>query len=164
MQNMLTNRIFTINANYTFTDSETQYPITELRNEVPPEGGRPTQIRIDSTITGPMLFQPKHIINASLGFNRKDLNIWLSFQYNGTNFTGYHPYHTEYYNLKEHFYRWDLQITQKFTRWVDGLEVMLNIANLSDFNEQSRHSGYQYPTYGESYGWTVDLGVRYRIK
>ena len=74
---------FTLYLNYTYTQSETKYPTTRIENIVPPEGGRPVATRIDSVTTGPMLFQPKHIANASLGFNYKDFNAWFSFQYNG---------------------------------------------------------------------------------
>ena len=50
-------------------------------------GRRPVATRFDTLVTGPMLYQPKHIANFSLGFNRKGLNVWLSYQYNGMIFT-----------------------------------------------------------------------------
>ena len=79
---------FTLYANYTYSHSETTYPYTELRSVVPPGGGRPVQVRVDSTTTGPMLYQPQQIANISLGFNYKGFNAWLSFQYNGLIYTG----------------------------------------------------------------------------
>lgn len=154
---------FTASANYTFTQSETQYPLSWIENIIPPQGGRPVPTRIDSVATGPMLFQPKHIINASLGFNREGLNVWLSFQYNGEIFTGKNYQLDELDPLKEKFYRWDLQVTQKLKGKLSGFEIIGNFANLSDFMEKSRLRGDVRPTYLENYGWTADLGIRYRF-
>jgi len=156
-------RFFTVNANYTFTDSETKYPLSKVVNVIPPGGGRPVPTRIDSTATGPMLFQPRHITNFSLGFNRKGLNIWLSFQYNGMIFTGKNFQLDEMDPMKENFYRWDLQIAQKLSKKLAGFEIIANLANLSDFAEISRLRGDPRVTYMEQFGWTVDIGVRYRF-
>jgi hypothetical protein len=158
-------KYFTLYLNYTYTDSETQYPYTEIRNVIPPGGGRPVATRLDSAKTGPMLFQPTHIANASLGFNYKDFNVWLSFQYNGEIFTGKNYRVDELDPLKEKFYRFDLQLTQgfKLKKLPGEFEILGNLANLSDFEEFSRLRGDPRPTYREAYGWTIDLGLRYRF-
>jgi TonB-dependent receptor len=156
-------KFLTINANYTYTDSETKYPLSKVVNVVPPGGGRPVATRIDSTATGPMLFQPKHIVNLSLGFNRKGLNVWLSFQYNGMIFTGKNFQLDALDPMKEHYYRWDLQIAQKLSKKLTGWEIVANLANLSNFAEVSRLRGDPRPTYMEQFGWTADLGLRYRF-
>lgn len=155
---------FTLNVNYTYTHSETKYPNTRLEQVVPPEGGRPVTVRIDSVITGPMLYQPRHIANASLGFNYRGFNTWLSFQYNGEIFTSKNFKLNELDGLKEHFYRIDLQLTYDIPLKIPGkLQVIGNFANLSNFTEVSRLRGDPRYTYQEAYGWTVDLGVRYRF-
>jgi len=155
-------KYFTASVNYTYTKSETKYPLSWVENQVPPEGGRPVAVRIDSTAKGPMLFQPEHILNTSLGFNRKGLNVWLSYQYNGKIFTGKNYWDDELDNMKLAFNRWDLQVTQKLTGKFQGFELIGNIANLSNFTEVQQLRGDERPTYGESYGWTMDLGVRFR--
>ena len=153
---------FTLYLNYTYTHSETSYPQTRLENQIPPEGGRPVSVRIDSVVTGPMLFQPKHIANASLGFNFKGFNSWLSFQYNGEIFTDKNFYVDELDRLKENFYRIDLQLTYDIpVKWPGDLQVLGNFANLSNFREASRLRGDPRYTYVEAYGWTIDLGIRY---
>lgn len=158
-------KYFTLSLNYTYTDSKTKYPFTSLESVTPPEGGRPVTIRIDSTTTGPMLFQPRHIGNASLGFNLKGFNIWLSFQYNGKIYTYKHYVLDDLDRLKEHFYRLDLQLTYDIpVKKLPGkLQLMGNFANLSNFLETSRLRGDPRFTYQEAYGWTADLGVRYRF-
>jgi len=155
-------RFFTFTGNYTYTDSKTTYPLSWVENRQPPGGGRPVPVRVDTTYSGPMLMQPKHIINSSLGFNYKGLNIWLSYQYNGSIFTSKDPRLHEKDNFKEAFFRWDLQVTQKLGKRLKGFELLANVANLSDFMEKSRWYGDPRPTYLENYGWTFDLGLRYR--
>jgi hypothetical protein len=136
-----------------------------MRLIIPPGGGRPVPLRVDSTIKGPLLYQPKIIANVSLGFNYKGFNAWLSYQYNGLIYTAVN-YHgaTRLDSQKENFNRWDLQLTQKFAiAKVTGFEVIANIANLSDFTESQHYRGDTRPNYQENYGMTIDLGVRYRF-
>jgi TonB-dependent receptor len=156
---------FTLYLNYTYTHSETSYPLTRLESVVPPEGGRPTSVRIDSVGTGPMLYQPKHIANASLGFNYKGFNTWLSFQYNGQIWTYKNYYVDELDRLKENFYRVDLQLTYDLPlkKLPGELQVLGNFANLTNFQEVSRLRGDPRFTFQEAYGWTADLGIRYRF-
>ncbi len=156
---------FTLYANYTFTNSETQYPLSWVENIIPPAGGRPVPTRFDSTIAGPMLYQPKHIANISLGFNRKGFNAWLSYQHNGEiqtskNLKG--SFREE--DLKSKFSRWDMQVTKKIPLKIPGsIEVLGNLANLSNIMEKQEKKGDPRPTYLEQYGWTFDLGVRYKF-
>lgn len=158
---------FTLSANYTYTDSRTHYPLSwvETQTVYPPGGGRPevSVERIDSTVVAPMLFQPRHIMNASIGFNRQGLNIWLSFQYNGDILTGKDYKNEAMDSMKEHFYRMDLQISQKLSGRFKNFELVGNFANLSNFSERSRLRGEAHHTYLENYGYTIDLGLRYGI-
>ena len=155
---------FTLNVNYTFTDSETKYPNTRLEQIIPEGGGRPVTVRIDSVVSGRMLYQPRHIINASLGFEYKGLNTWLSLQYNGQIYTSKNYVVDELDGVKENFYRVDLQITYDLPLNIPGtLQLMGNFANLSNFEEISRLRGDPRFTYREAYGFSVDLGVRYRF-
>lgn len=157
-------KYFTMNLNYTFVDSKTKYPHTRIDQVIPPAGGRPVAIRIDSTTTGPMLFQPRHILNASLGFNLKGFNVWLSFQYNGEIYTYKHYVLDDLDRLKEKYYRLDLQVAYKIPVGIPGsLQVIGNFANLTNFTETSRLRGEPRFTYEEAYGWTADLGIRYRF-
>lgn len=157
-------KYLTVNANFTVNQSSTSYPLSWVENKVPPGGGRPVPVRIDTIVSGTMLFQPKYLANFSLGYNREGLNVWLSYQYNGEILTGSEgiirntPWMTP---IKEYFNRWDLQITQKFYGKLKGMEVVANLANLSDFTETSRLKGDPRPNYIEKYGWTIDLGLRY---
>jgi TonB-dependent receptor len=155
----------TLSANYTFTNSVTSYPYTRIDLITPTGGGRPVAVRVDSVITGPMYNQPDHIANVSLGYNKNGFNAWLSYQYNGGIYTGKNFRATPRLDtLKDYFYRWDLQITQKFAiKKRSGFEVLLNIANFSNFTETQHLAGDIRPTYQEQYGWTADMGLRFKF-
>ena len=153
---------FTING--TYTDSRTEYRNSYIVNKVPVGGGRPVPTRIDTTRSGVMLNQPKYILNTSLGYNRKGLNIWLSYQYIGNIQTGIGSFSTDILDgMKEPFSRLDLQISQRLSGKLSGLEFLLNMANLTNSSEVQHLRYDSRSTYIESYGWTADFGVRYRF-
>jgi TonB-dependent receptor len=156
---------FTLYANYTYTHSETTYPYTDIRSVVPPGGGRPVSVRVDSTTKGPMLYQPQQIFNVSLGFNYKGFNAWLSYQYNGLIYTGKNYRGAPRLDSqKDYFNKWDLQLTQKFRiAKLTGFEVIANIANITDYTESQRLRGDPRAMYQENFGMTADLGLRYRF-
>ena len=158
-------KYFTASVNYTYTDSKTFFPISRLETTTTPNpnGGRPivTTVRIDSLVSGPMLFQPKHIANASLGFNKKGLNVWLSYQFSGGIFESIHPQFNSLDLQKNEFSRWDLQVSQKLFGPFKGFQIIGNFANLNDSVEFKKYRGDPRPLYMERYGWTMDIGIRY---
>jgi len=155
-------KFFTLNVNYTYTHSETRYPISDIVNMRPPEGGRPVPTRVDTLVVGPMLYQPAHVANLSLGFNYKGFSTWLSYQYNGGVITSKHPTNEERDGVKEDFYRLDWALTYDLPVKLPGrLQVIGNFANLTNATEISRHRGDPRYTLQEAYGWTFDLGVKY---
>jgi TonB-dependent receptor len=153
-----------LNLSYTLLKSEQQYPTTRVWTTVVLDSitGRPRAKlnRVDSSSTDHLLNQPDNIVNASLGFNYKGLNAWLSFQFNGITLTGWST-EAELIPYRSSFYRWDFQVTQKLP--VDGLELLFNVANISNYQQMSTMRGDPRPTYIESYGWTSDLGLRFRF-
>jgi TonB-dependent receptor len=155
---------FSLNVSYTLLRSEQQYPTTRVWTTVELDSitgkPRPKIHRVDSSSTDNLLNQPDDIVNASLGFNYKGFNAWLSFQFNGMTLTGW-TRESELIPYRSSFYRWDFQVSQKLP--LDGLEVLFNVANISNHQQESTMRGDPRPTYVESYGWTSDLGLRYRF-
>lgn len=153
---------FTLNLNYTFTDNETKYPYTTV-SKIPVDTtnrGRVIweQIRIDSTYSGPMLNQPRHIVNMSLGFNYKGFSSWLSLQYKGKILRSKKEIE-ELDILKNKFYRLDLQIKQELP--IEGMGLLFSLSNINDFQEKTIYRGDWRPASLENYGWTADFGLRY---
>ena len=156
-------KYFSLNFNYTILKSEQQYPTTRVWTTVVLDStGRPHPKinRVDSAKTDQMLNQPNSIANISLGFNYEGLNAWLSFQVNGKTLIGWTS-QQELIPFRSSFSRWDFQISQKLP--LAGMEVLFNIANISNYQQVSSMNGDPRPTYIESYGWTSDLGLRYNF-
>ncbi len=155
---------FSLNLSYTLLKSEQQYPTTRVWTTVELDSitgrPRPKIHRVDSSKADQLLNQPDNIVNASLGFNYKGFNAWLSFQFNGITLTGWTA-QSELIPYRSRFYRWDFQLSQKLP--VDGLELLFNMANINNYQQVSTMRGDPRPTYIESYGWTSDLGLRYRF-
>ncbi|MHB8578864.1 MAG: TonB-dependent receptor [Ignavibacteriaceae bacterium] len=153
-----------LDVNFTLINSETKYEYskTVLKTIGTDSRGRPITklVVIDSIYSGPMLNQPQSIANFSFGYNYKGFNLWLSYQYTGAMVSS-EPNLTEFENHIQSFSKWDLQISQKLP--LNGLEVLFNYANINDPIGYQHYLADSRPTYLESYGWTMDLGIRYRL-
>jgi len=157
-------KYFSLYCNYTIMNSSTKYPRSTTTNQQvgTDSRGRPifklvTNYFVDS---GPMENQPNNIANLSLGYNYEGLNVWLSYQFSGQKLSGFNPQpQFSVYSLS--FQRLDLQITQKLP--INNLEAMLNFANINNPTETQKLSGDPRPSYLNSYGWTLDLGLRYQL-
>ncbi|MGB9591568.1 MAG: TonB-dependent receptor domain-containing protein, partial [Candidatus Kryptoniota bacterium] len=152
---------FSLNFNYTIINSETKYPTMRMYTTYQNDSlGRPvpTLHRVDSVVTGRMLYQPSNIANISLGFNYKGLNIWLSYQFNGSTMTSWSN-QPEMIGLQNSFQLWDLQIAQALP--IEGLSLQFNLANISNEEQDSKLQGDPRLTYAERFGWTGGLGIRY---
>ena len=153
---------FTLTTNYSYINNEAVYPYSEVSiiQTGVSDRGRPLfeKVRSDSTYSGSMLNQPKHLVNLSLGFSYKEFDIWVSYQYIGE-ITTAKAVQEEKDKYKTAFQRWGVQ-----GRWgtpLKGLEVLFNVANINNILEQQYYRGDSRPTNLEAYGWTADLGVRY---
>ena len=154
---------FSLNVNYSVISSQAQYPAQRLFTTYQTDSrGRPIPElnRVDSTVTGRMLNQPNNIANLSLGFNYEGLNIWLSYQFNGSIITSWSN-QPELIGTQGDYKRWDLQISQKLP--IRGLALRGNISNINNVTQTSKLIGDPRPTYIESYGWTSDLGIVYNF-
>ena len=128
------------NANYTRTNSEVKYPRTVIETKVifDPSFQVITQ-NLDSLYVDRLLDQPRDIINISLGYDYKGFSGRLSMNYISNVFstTNFWP------GLREDtdaYRRYDLSVKQKLP--VKGLELYLNISNLTEAVDITRLRGY----------------------
>ena len=145
-------------------NSSTRYPRAEIINtQIGTDSrGRPiykliTNYYVDEAS---MLNQPDNIVNASLGYNNKGLNVWFSYSFTGQKLQSYNQ-QIERNIHALNYSRFDLQVTQKLP--IKGMELLFNFANINNPTESSKQMGDMRPTYLESYGWTVDFGLRYEL-
>ena len=117
---------------------------------------------MDSSRTGRLIDQPNDILNATLGYDIGGFSVRLSFLLQDDVIVGIDASYDEKDIYTDAYYRWDLTALQKLP-WYDGLQVYLNINNIT--NEPDRHfrSVRNYLDYVEYYGMTADLGIRYEF-
>jgi len=147
-----------IGANFTFLKSETLFPQLEVRPGEPPFF-IPTVV--DTFRAGVLPDQPDNVLNLSLGYEVKGFSARISLLRQGTTlqFVGDREEIDGYFRA---FSRWDFALRQKIN---DNWSVFYNFNNISNTPEFVFLSADQgFPVEEEYFGWTMDIGVRYRFQ
>lgn len=151
-----------LNANYTRTKSEVDYPLTFIEQEIQWSPFAIIKTNVDTTYTDRLLDQPNEIINLSLGYDYKGFSGRLSMLYNDDVFMNT-AFWKELRQTTDSYRRWDLSIKQELP--VDGLELFLNASNLTETSDVNRFRGQTENgdnlATEQYYGRTIDFGFRY---
>ena len=152
-----------LNVNYTRIFSEMEKQLYYLRRGAVIPGTRPprySSILVDSSRTARMPDQPAHIANVTIGYDYKGFSTRLSYLYqtDKVTFISTEPILD---NFSGTYARWDLTLQQSFGR---ALQFFANFTNLNNRRDQN-FRGYTLtdPAYIEYYGFTMDVGIRYRL-
>ena len=149
-----------MNFNYTRNESEAKYLKTFVRTVIDPITYRSTLVNEDTTYTSPMINQPDHLLNLTLGYDYKGFSIRWAMRYKSQIFTSNNCYE-KLRGYSTDFYRYDLSVRQQLP--VDGLEFFLNVNNLTNEREHSVINHMNYTSYLEDYGRSANVGFRYRL-
>lgn len=150
------------NANYTRTSSKVKYPLTYIKSEFDWSVPGVVKSNIDTIYVDRLLDQPNKIINLSLGYDYKGFSGRLSMLYKDDVFmnTNFWP---ELREITDKYRRWDLSMKQKLP--MNGLEIFLNVSNLTDAIDVNRFRGKNSSGNDlkseQHYGKTIDVGFRY---
>ncbi|MFK7845831.1 MAG: TonB-dependent receptor [Rhodothermales bacterium] len=140
------------NANFAQIDSETQYPRSlTVRNGF-------LLTRIDTFRVGNMINQAKNIANFSLGYDLSGFSGRISMLLQGESLNGIGSV-PELDRFTGTYVRWDFSLKQQVT---PRASVYFNANNFSDRPDEAFQVIEGFRTSQENYGWTLDLGVRYR--
>ncbi|MHB8581612.1 MAG: TonB-dependent receptor domain-containing protein, partial [Ignavibacteriaceae bacterium] len=154
----------TLSANFTLINSHTtyQYPKALEKLVGTNSKGQPIYqlVSIDSIYSGPMLNQPKSIVNFSFGYNYRGLNLWISYEYTGSQVIAF-PNQMEFEDITQQTANWDMQLTQKLPFY--GLELVLNFTHINNPLLYQNYRADPRPVNEEAYGWTADFGIRLRL-
>jgi len=146
-----------INVNYTRNISSAKYLRTRIKTEYD-EYFRPILTNNDTTYTAPMILQPDHLFNLTVGYDYKGFSIRWAMRFKSHIFKSANWYESlRAYSTD--FYRYDISIKQKLP--VEGLELFLNGNNVTSEFERDVINYRDLTTYEEHYGLTADVGVRY---
>lgn len=146
-----------LNANYSFSDSETFFPFLKIGGRSPDPPFRP--IVIDTVRAATIPGQARHVANVSLGYEKGGFSGRISFQYQDQAlvFVGSRP---ELDGYTDDLRRWDLSVSQELA---SGLDVILTVNNLTNNPERAFLGIETLPTNEQIFGWSMDLGVKYKF-
>lgn len=141
-----------LNLNFTFMDSETQFPQSFITRSA--QGN----VRVDTFMVGFMPDQSDFISNLSVGYDYRGFSIRVSMLYQAPQLRsmGARPEDSNY-TMKIH--RWDIVMRQRLLK--DKLSVFMNFHNLSNEYDGNYRFTRFYVTNEEYYDRIFDLGVRY---
>ena len=147
-----------VNANYAYIFSETFFPFFEIgpRSTEPPFA--PTVI--DTVRAGRMPGQSDALFNLSIGYEKGGFSGRVSMLYQGLSLETVGT-RTELDGFLDDYVRWDAAINQRISR---GFTVFLNLNNFTNRAERAFLGSRSFATNEEYFGWTMDLGVRYRFE
>ncbi len=154
-------RNLVLNINYTHIFSETTYPRVLLRTQYLNEAPWVLEENLTADRDGQMLHQPNNVVNISLGYDISGFSARLSMLYQGEILSrlGARP---EVDGFTEDYVRWDLSVKQNLP--FSGLQLYLNLNNISDRPDISRRPIETFVTSEQYYGRTGEIGIRYVIK
>lgn len=155
-----------LNVNYTHIKSETKIPAFRLI-EIPisPAPRTPPFSEFalaDTAISRTLPDQPNDILNVSLGYDYKGFSTRFSvfYQLGSTLGTG-SILGTYDDTFKEDYFRIDMSIKQELP---ENFQIYANLNNINSAGDENYQSPiYRYPTNQQFYGFTMDVGVRYKF-
>jgi TonB-dependent receptor len=152
-----------MNVNYTRNKSEAEYLRTRI--EVKAEFDENYNIITylvpnDTTYIAPMIHQPDHLLNLTLGYDYKGFSIRWAMRYKSRIFSS-NNWYEKLRGYSTDFYRYDLSIKQKLP--VQGMEFFLNVNNLTNEREHNIINHMNFTSYLEDYGRTANIGLRYAL-
>ncbi len=148
-----------LNVNYTKIKSETSYPLQTSRKLG--EGPFAQTIFVDTIRVGRMPNQPDDIFNFTIGYDIGGFSARLSYVYTDNVLRGINRTYDELDSYTAAYKRWDFTAYQKLPWLKGGLQVYLNVSNITDTPDRSFVSELQKLSSLQYYGRTVDLGLRY---
>ena len=162
---MLSGLVF--NTNYTRSFSEVKYPRTTIDYQITWDPSfQVITVNTDSFYVDRLIDQPNDIFNFSLGYDYKGFSGRLSMLYMSDVFktTNFWP---ELRETTDAYRRYDLSMKQKLP--VKGLELYLNISNLTEAIDVNRLRGFNPsdPNFDnellEKISSPVDIGIDERL-
>jgi TonB-dependent receptor len=150
-----------LNFNYTYTNSSLKYPkwvpiYINIRQG--PITLKKLVGTADEGYTARLLDQPTHIFNVTVGFDYADFSIRGSGQFKSDVFRSSNFY-TQLRQATEPLTLWDMKIRQKLP--FKGLQVYLNLNNISKAVDQTSNDGTGWFTNRSYYGLSAELGITY---
>ena len=144
-------------ANFSHIASKTFFPLFMIGPRSPNPPYQPTLI--DTVRQGRMPGQADNIGNVAIGYEKAGFSARYSFVYQGKALQTVGT-RAELDGFSDSFLRQDLALQQRIT---DKVSLYLNANNITNVSEGAFLGSKMFPTQEEYFGWTSDLGLRYRF-
>ena len=148
-----------LNLNYTRNFSEAKYLRTRIITKYD-QYFRPILINNDTTYTNPLILQPDHLLNLTIGYDYKGFSVRWGFRYKSHIFTQDNWY-KDLRGYTTDFFRYDLTLKQKLP--FHGWELFAYFYNITDEYERSVIDYHSLTSQEEHYGRFISFGLRYRM-
>ncbi|MFP4547825.1 MAG: TonB-dependent receptor domain-containing protein [Fidelibacterota bacterium] len=148
-----------MNVNYTRNKSEAEYLRTRIETKAEFDENYNLityYVANDTTYKAPMIGQPNHLMNLTLGYDYKGFSIRWAMRYKSKIFTS-NNWYEKLRGYSTDFYRYDLSVKQKITK---KMEFFLNINNLTGELERNEIKHMNFASYIEDYGKSANMGLR----
>jgi len=149
-----------LDVNYTHINSEARYPRSILYREFDPSTFQYHESVIDTFYEARMLYQPDDVVNVSFGYDYKGFSGRISLLYQSDIFKAVN-FWPELREITDDYWRWDISIKQRLP-W-RGLQIYLNMRNLTGTIDKDIVLGSGYPSSEQYYGKGIDLGLRWKM-
>ena len=138
-----------LNANYTHIFSEVEYPRTEIKTEYVFE---PTfhvvQENVESNYVDRLIDQPNDIVNLSIGYDYEGFSARVSMLYK-TDVFQQTDFWKEQRETTDDYLRWDISLKQDIP--IDGMQLFLNLNNITNAVDRGINYGNSFPTKEQFY-------------
>ncbi len=148
-----------LSVNYTHIFSQAHYPKT-IYNFIYDEYGNAVRQITDTSYTDRLLDQPNDIANLAIGYDYKGFSARVSMLYQDNVFKQ-PDFWMQQRVLSANYTRWDISLKQDLP-W-HGLQVYLNLNNITSENDISINERTSYPASEQRYGSEAQLGIRVRL-
>jgi TonB-dependent receptor len=144
-------------ANLSLMKSKTYFPYFAIgpRSTKPPYSAT----IIDTVREGNMPGQANYVGSFAVGYEKANFSGRLSLVFQGKSLSLVGT-RSELDGYTDAFLRWDIALQQKI---FSGVSLYLNINNLSNVPDRSFLGTERFPTNEEYFGWTADLGIKYKF-
>ena len=148
-----------LNVNYTHIFSEAEYPKTYLITYLDENWIQQTKA-VDTVYSTRLLYQPKDIINISLGYDYRGFSMRVSMLYQDNVFKKPDFWYQNRIH-SDKYVRFDLSAKQELP-WY-GIQVFFNLNNLTAADDKDINQKTGYTAWQQRYGMIADLGLRIKM-
>ncbi len=147
-----------LSVNYTRINSESQYKyLTTKKTGNPPFQKISYQ---DTTRSGRLVDQPDNIMNVTVGYDIGGFSARLSYLYQDDVLESANNTYASLDERSKAYSRWDFTSYYRLPK-VEGMQIFLNINNITNEADLRYRNNPSYLSRGEYYGTTAQMGVRY---